>query len=344
MPASPASCLLRRQPLAWLNAQRVKILYLAKYAPSPDSPKPILHPSLGVTPVYHHEIYAILLALGFQVEPSSSLGRLMRGPSDYHYVFSLFNRAPFAASEVFVSTVCEYLRVAYLGATPHVRSLAEDKHLTKLLARQLGIPVPDWKVYRRGVTPVTPPSFAGPYLVKPRCGAGSMHITEESLQEQWSDLQPHLRKIQEHGHDALVERFIAGSNVTVPVLGGNPPLVLPPVVADSPRKGNVITNAQKRMLDRSLTRHVLMGSSHENTLRTLASQLYYSTEPVDYFRVDYRVPEVGDSPPVLLEINICCNLGSHSSMTLAAAAIGMSQEGMVAHILDHSLRRQGFDR
>lgn len=38
---------------------------------------------------------------------------------------------PFRNSEIFISSVAEYYKIAYLGARPNIRALAEDKHLSK---------------------------------------------------------------------------------------------------------------------------------------------------------------------------------------------------------------------
>jgi D-alanine-D-alanine ligase len=334
-PTSESSSLLN-----WLDASKVTILYLAKHAPIPGDTKPSLHPVYGVTPIYHYEIFTILRELGFQVESERSLSRLLEGPRTFDYVFSLYNKAPFHGSEVFVSAICEYLGIPYLGARPHVRALAEDKHLTKLLAKHLGISVPVWNIYRRETPELEEPSFVGPYIAKPRCGAGSMGITDDSVQEQWPGLKPLVQEILERGDDALVERFIEGDNVTVGLLGGDEPLMLPPIQGISHKRGGILTFRQKKMLDTAIHRLEFPESEHRREIETLSARIFRELQPVDYARIDYRVPISRKAPPYLLEVNICCNLGSHSSLAQGARQVGISQLEMVARILDYSFRRQ----
>jgi D-alanine-D-alanine ligase len=323
------------------GTNELAVLYLAKHTPMELSVAPGPHPSLGVTPVYHYEVWRALTELGFKVEPARSLDRLVSGPRNYDYVFSLYNKAPFNHSEVFVSAVCEYLRVPYLGARPHTRAIAEDKHLTKLMAIHLGIAVPDWKIYRReSLSAKNPPAFPGPYFIKPRCGAGSLGIDGDSLQEEWPQIRSCIERIHQNGDDAIVEQFIAGDNVTVPVLGGDPPSLLPPIETSSPTRGGVMTRRQKKLLDPTLSRVEYTNPEHRPSVEAIALRVYGELEPIDYMRVDFRVPSAPESRPYLLEVNVCCNLGSHASIAHAARSAGMSQKDLISKILEHSFRRQ----
>ena len=105
-----------------------------------------------------------------------------------------------------------------------------------------------------------------------------------------------------------------------------------------------MTNKQKRMLEPTLNRDLYRNIERSTEIESFALSLFQEFQPVDYMRADFRVPLEPRLPPRLLEVNICCNLGSHSSMSFAAETIGITQAQMVARILDHSFRRQNMGR
>lgn len=316
-----------------------RMLYLAQYAPSLEDAKPEIHPTLGVKPLYHYEVFHALIQLGFQVESCRTIERLTQSP-DFSYVFALYYHAKFKGANVLVSALCEHIDIPYLGARPHARAVADDKHLAKSLASHLSIPTPPWRVYRTGCRDLDPPSFKGPYLVKPRCGAGSRGIYEASIQECWQDLEPQVHKLIAGGDDALVEGFIDGINVTVPILGGDQPRVLPIVQLDSLNRGNLVTNRQKKLLDGNLIRRLFEDPERVGVLSELSLRMYDSLRPIDYMRIDFRIPKEATLPPYMIDVNICCNLGSHASLALAGRAAGLTYCDLVGQILDYSFRRQ----
>ena len=59
---------------------------------------------------------------------------IMEKSNDIDFVISLYNRFPVRNSEIFISSLCEYYHIPYLGATPNIRAIAEDKHIAKGLS------------------------------------------------------------------------------------------------------------------------------------------------------------------------------------------------------------------
>jgi len=283
-------------------------------------------------------MFQILQGFGFSVTPSREIKTLIDYSSSYDYVFSLLNRAPFRGSEILVSTLCEYFRRPYLGARPHVRAVAEDKYLTKLIARQLGFKVPAGQVYRSTDSAMDSPQFVGPYIAKPRCGASSRHITESCIQDLWSDLRPEVHRIMSTGDDVLVEEWIPGINLSLPVLGGEPPLTLPAYQLDSAKKGQLVTYEQKRGLDKGIKRFPYEDSLIYQEITSMAMTLYRELRPLDYLRLDFRVTD--SNQIYFLEFNVCCNIGPESGFYDCAKRIGMSHSEMLTRILRHSFKRQ----
>jgi D-alanine-D-alanine ligase len=322
-----------------LDRSKIKVLYLAKYAPKSDEEMPPIHEIDGVLPRYHYEMFKVISELGFDVLSSNNLDILFTKGKNFDYVFTLYSHAHFLGSEVFVSTVCEYLSIPYLGATPHIRALAEDKHLTKIFAKHFGVPTPKWKLYRTIDDSMEEPSFKGPYILKPRFEGDSVGITEDCIQEEWNEILPQLKHILSTYGDAIVEEFISGTNVTVPIIGGNPPLIIPAVLNRSKLKGELETFYQKKFIDETSERTIFNSPKIESKLNHYVSKLFTEAQPMDYMRADFRIPYNEDTP-MFLEMNVTGTLGSHSDIAMPARHIGISQKELILMILDCSFKRQ----
>jgi D-alanine-D-alanine ligase len=316
----------------------LRVLYLANYAPLPkNTGTEDLNEGYKYSR-YHREMLTLLEELGFIVTSARATQVLLDQPKAYDYVFSLLNRAPHRGSEILVSALCEYFKLPYLGARPNIRAVAEDKYVTKLVARQLGFEVPAGQVYRGSDTRLQAPSFPGPYIAKPRSGASSKHITEACLQDSWSDLIPEVRRLIELGDDVLVEEWVEGLNITLPAIGGSPPLILPAYELESEKKGQLVTYEQKRGIEKGVKRRAFTDEDIIREMNRLAATLYANVEPIDYLRLDFRVTPLNRC--VFLEFNVCCNIGPHSGFSACAEQIGLSHRQMLVRILTHSFERQ----
>ena len=90
-----------------------------------------LHPEDGNHALYHVETREILQGLGLNLVLEDNYEALFEKP-DVDFVFPLLNRGGFLNSEMMLPLLCTRLGLPYLGASPILRGLADDKHLTKL--------------------------------------------------------------------------------------------------------------------------------------------------------------------------------------------------------------------
>jgi D-alanine-D-alanine ligase len=320
----------------------LRILYLANYAPLDDTAESPDEEGESVRYTrYHKEMFSLLKGLGFHVTPSRDVEVLLDRAASFDYVFSLLNRAPYRGSEILVSALCEYFRLPYLGARPHIRAVAEDKYIAKLVAMQLGFRVPAGRVFRATDLELMPPTFRGPYIAKPRCGASSKDIFESCIQDLWEDLVPEVRRLLELGDDVLVEEWIPGINISLPVIGGSPPLILPPYQLNSTKKGQLVTYEQKRGTEKSLKRIPYDNKAVYEEVNRNSLRLYSELGPIDYLRLDFRITDL--NKPVFLEFNVCCNIGPQSGFYACARQIGFSHREMLIRILTYSFTRQKID-
>ena len=324
-----------------MERNEIKMLFMAYYAPMDGDfsiPKGIKDISYAK---YHHRVFEVLQNLFPKIESSNSPGIMLdKGlSSSYDYIFSLFNRIPFRNSEVFVSALAEYHSIPYLGATPNIRALAEDKHLAKMMAKHAGVATPEWSVYIIGGE-IKQPNFSPPYFIKPRFGAASTGIDENSSCFSWAEAKERILYLHKQNLDAIVEKQILGVYHTSPVIDnfGNP-LFLPCISQHSILRGGIVTYEQKRSIVGGLERRIVANMDLTNKIQNASRKMLDLVQPIDYTRFDFIVEE-GTLIPYFLEFNVCCNLGEHSTLSQAAKNIGIGYEELIENITYSSLFRQ----
>ena len=132
-----------RMPGQLCETQR--LLFIAKHARWTGG----LHPEDGNHALYHREIREILEGFGMPLVVADSYAELFALP-EADFVFPLLNRGGFFNSEMLLPLLCNRLGLPYVGASPIVRGLSDDKHLTKLEAAARGVPTAPWALFRRG--------------------------------------------------------------------------------------------------------------------------------------------------------------------------------------------------
>jgi D-alanine-D-alanine ligase len=326
------------QPLLWPAAPReTRILYLARFAP--DDPFYTVKPEGTTTGYaeYHFRIFEALRDIRYRVDSSSKPYAALTAGGNTDFVFSLLNRMPIRNPELLVPAICAYLRLPCLGAPPNIRALAEDKYASKLAFAGLELPVPPGLVYRPG-DPLPPLDFAGPYFVKDRFGAASEGVTEASLQDSWTGAARVVTELQNGGKEVLVERFCPGIDLTVPVIGHKPYLLLGHVVPRSDKIGNILT-ADLKTDDRLGNELIDIDAATAAAIEQDVQTIWSSLGPIDYFRLDYRWdPATGRR--FLIEMNICCYLGIRGAISMAGARFGYDRTQILAHLVEYSLARQ----
>lgn len=318
----------------------IKLLFLAKYAPqSINSPIPSgIHDTIYAQ--YHHDIYKILHEEFETVISMSDINEYANNKPPVDFVFSLYNRMPFKNSEIFVSSLSEYYKIPYLGASPNVRAIAEDKHLAKLTAFYAGIPTAKWTVCNVGDSfPII--SFDGPYFVKPRFGATSIGINNLCVCFDIDSAIERTEFFHSQNLDVIIEQYIEGTSITVPILNNfKKTLILPYVIEQSTLEYNIITYEQKRKIKTGLSRMVNTDNSMQHIINKYAIKFWEYVQPLDYTRMDFIIDK--NYIPHFIEFNICCNLGKHAAINLAANSKNISYEALINNITYSSLYRQNL--
>lgn len=319
--------------------QRLTTLFIAKHALGDGS----LHAEDGNHAVYHHEVRTILEGLGIGLKVANSYDALFTRPEGVDFVFPLLNRGGFLNSEMMLPLLCTRAKLPYVGATPILRGLSDDKHLSKLEAHARGVPTAPWAIFRRGApvdVSTVPP--ASRWVIKPNASSASWGVQDAADD---AGLVQAIAAIHDDGHDALVEPFIDGSDVEVPVITKDGrPVIMPMMQFLQADPAHLRTYYEKRdLVDRS-NKYSLVAYDRPDMVARITAMteaLMAVFDPFDYGRFEFRVnDETGDIQ--FLEVNLNCNLWSEKVFGRSAILAGMTQEELIETIVAESMQRQGL--
>ncbi len=278
-----------------------------------------LHADDGNHALYHVETREVLSALGLNITLSDTFEDLFDKP-DVDFVFPLLNRAGFFNSEMLAPLLCTRHGLPYLGASPIIRGLSDDKHLTKLTAAQAGLPTAPWAVFRRNVAvDLARCPDADRYVIKPNASSASWGVRDAADRAGAGEA---VAQLHAEGHDAIVEPFLPGNDVEVSLITvGGTPRCLPLMVFEQDDPTHLRTYSEKRALDNTKLGYVLRAYDDDADISAriedMTRRLWGEYHPFDYGRFEFRVdPETGAVN--FIEVNLNCNLSSTKTIATAA--------------------------
>ena len=315
--------------------QTQRLLFIAKHARWTGG----LHADDGNHALYHREMRETLEGLGIELLIADSYAALFDRPAA-DFVFPLLNRGGFFNSEMLLPLLCNQHGLPYLGASPIVRGLSDDKHLTKLEAAARGVPTAPWALFRRGA-PVDvsrcPP--ARRWVIKPNNSSASWGVRDAHDR---IELAQSIAEIHALDHDALVEPFIDGSDIEVPVITlGGEPAMLPMMIFEQDDPTQLRTYQEKRDLVGNVGYSIkrfddpLISGRIAEYMKRMADIF----RPFDYGRFEFRVDQATGEVR-LLEVNLNCNLWSEKLFSRSALAAGFTHASLIETIVAESMLRQ----
>jgi D-alanine-D-alanine ligase len=255
-----------------------------------------------------------------------------------------------ARGEMLVPAVLDLLRVPYTGSPALSLALALHKNKAKEILRGRGVSTPDFCVVEH-VEDLTQVDLPFPLIVKPSREDASMGIDFDSVVYDRRGLGRAVsRVLRTFQQPALVEQFIDGREVYVPLLGNSPRRALPlteitfggrtfgndanPKVLSYSAKWNL---GSDECLD-SPSAPAILTPELELRCIEVAEQAFEALECRDYGRVDLRVDAAGI--PYVIDINPNCDLHPQAGFARAAEAAGISYAELALHLVDLAWERR----
>jgi D-alanine-D-alanine ligase len=233
-----------------------------------------------------------------------------------------------------VQGALELLGIPYTGSGVMASSIAMDKVMTKRVWLAEGLPTPNYRLLRRGgydrkKVMEIPDVLGLPVIVKPAREGSSIGVMKV---QGYSGMAEAVDQAAKLDADVLCEQFIAGDEVTCPILGEGENAWALPVIRIVAPDGNY--DYQNKYFGND-TKYVLpcgLPNDEEVAIQEIALKAYRVLDCRGWGRVDVMI-DAAARKPYLLEINTSPGMTSHSLVPMSAHAAGMSYEDLCVHIL-----------
>ncbi|PYI91480.1 MAG: D-alanine--D-alanine ligase [Verrucomicrobia bacterium] len=223
--------------------------------------------------------------------------------------------------------------VPYTGEGIAGSELAFDKIRSKEAFRQHNVTTPYWQIINAGQRPTIPI----PFVIKaPRQGSTvGVHIIRNER-----EVDAAIADASTYDHELLVEKFCAGRELTVGILGDQ---VLP-ILEIIPKGGFYDFNNKYPFLNPNAggsAEHVcpaMIDREKAEEIQQLALRAFRALGLEVYARVDVLLPDDGEA--TVLEANTIPGMTEASLLPEAAAAAGISYPQLCARIIELSAKRR----
>tara|TARA_B100001248_G_scaffold262290_1_gene257336 strand:- start:14791 stop:15714 length:924 start_codon:yes stop_codon:yes gene_type:complete len=187
-----------------------------------------------------------------------------------------------------VQGICEYLKIPYTGSGVLATALTMDKIKTKQVLAQESIPTPFFQVLnaKNKKLEAKDVHLSPPFVVKPSREGSSVGIT---ICKEEAQVAKALEEAQKYDYKILVEKFVEGTEVTVPIVGG---VALTPIEIQP--KSDFYD--YKHKYTKGMTDYILPPNLSETLverLKKLAESIFAILDLRAYARIDFMVDKEG---------------------------------------------------
>lgn len=233
-----------------------------------------------------------------------------------------------------VQGALELLGIPYTGSGVMASAIAMDKVMTKRVWLAEGLPTPRWVRLAPGEhdparLAALPDELGLPLIVKPPREGSSIGVTKVA---EAPHLAPAVALAARSDPDVLCEEFIAGPELTCPVLGEGdgahalPVIRIVPPAAGYDYQNKYFTDEVQYLCPSGLT------ADEEAEVQRLTLAAYRALGCRGWGRADLMLRE-GDRKPFLIEMNTSPGMTSHSLVPMSARAAGIGYEDLCLHLL-----------
>ncbi|MBU2591918.1 MAG: D-alanine--D-alanine ligase [Patescibacteria group bacterium] len=230
-----------------------------------------------------------------------------------------------------VQGMLDFMGIPYTGSKVLASALGIDKIAFRRIMENLGIPVPKWVVCETSEKiPHKIEQFGPPWVVKPFNQGSSIGV---NIVKERTGLKPAIKKALKYSKMALIEEYLAGTEISCGVLGNEKPYSLP-VIEICPKKTFFDYQAKytkglceeivPARLPRELTKKI----------QRTAVKVFRAIGCRGFGRVDMIIKE---DTPYVLEINTIPGLTPNSLLPKEALAAGIDYPKLLDLIIGFTL-------
>lgn len=233
-----------------------------------------------------------------------------------------------------VQGALELLGIAYTGSGVMASAIAIDKAMTKRVWLSEQLSTPRHVLLKKGhYTPTQVAAVPGhlglPLIVKPAREGSSIGLAKVTDAAQMAGAVEAAAALDS---DVLCEQFIAGDEVTCPILGTGEDARALPVIRIVAPDGNYDYHNKYFTDDTQYLVPCGLPPGEEAAIQQLALSAYRSLSARGWGRVDVMI-DAATRQPYLLELNTSPGMTGHSLVPMSARADGISYEDLCLQLL-----------
>jgi D-alanine-D-alanine ligase len=229
-----------------------------------------------------------------------------------------------------VQGALELMGIPYTGPGVMASAVAMDKLMTKRIWVAEGLSTPAWRqVHSAEETRAAFDALGTPMIVKPVREGSTIGLTKVLSRDQ-CDAAYTLASQQDPM--VMCEQFIAGDEVTCPVLGTGDEAQALPVIRIVAPDGNYDYQHKYFTDDTKYLVPCGLPEGEEAAIQALVLQAYRTLDGRGWSRADVMI-DAATRTPYLLEINTSPGMTSHSLVPMSARSAGMSYEDLCLTLL-----------
>jgi len=236
-----------------------------------------------------------------------------------------------------IQALLEIRDIKYTGSGVLASALSMDKSKTKTHLKQNNISTADWlivekekydtKNIKEKIISVT----GVPFIVKPNRGGSSVGLT---ICESVADLDYALELVFKYSNEAIIEKFIAGREITVGILGDK----ILPVLEIKPKKGYYDYECKYTDGMSEYEVPAKIDSDLAGKIQQDAMKAFKVIGCKNYARIDFLLNK--ENKYFCLEINTLPGMTSHSLVPKAADHIGINFVLLIDEIIQLALKNE----
>ena len=283
-------------------------------------------------------------ALGHDVVRLGNAFELLRHPgrlAGVELVLNLAEGADGRCREAWVPTLLDLSGVPYVGSDPLALSLGLDKVACKRLAVASGVSTPPWLTLRHPDELPTRLPIRFPVIVKPRYQGSGIGIDPGAVVRDASSLRRRLAWLFARWPEPmLIEELIAGGELTVLLIGNDPPTAYPAIQRPLDPTTRLSYHVVHRHEDGPWEATLVLTESLDEDARRAARVMCEALGCRDVARVDLRVDDHGRV--FFLEINPLPSFDPEGTVGLIAEQLGLTYRDLIGRVLDAAVARQSL--
>lgn len=288
---------------------------------------------------------AAIRNMGFETELIGNCFQLIDALSagkNWDLVFNIAEGLYGDGRESVVPAILDQYRIPYVFSGPVVMGISLNKHLTRLIVTEAGVPVSPGMLIS-DPKDVEKCILQYPLFIKPVSEGTGKGITEESLVHTVNELRERAGYlVARYNQPALVEEYLPGREFTVGIIGsGDDAAVVGGMEIEC--SDNLPYSVEVKENYQAFCKYQPIADEFADDCNTIALKAWKALGAVDAGRVDVKADRNGQI--CFIEINPLAGLNPvHSDLPILADMAGIKYQELIERIVESALIRYQLTR